>query len=97
MPSTAKEISISKEITEGDLRSPEREKATTDPPKRLVSNSRVVKRLLNLAIRTKSATPGKIKLTFDHTAVGNKSLGGSVVDFPLTGDLSSPSVISLKI
>ena len=48
-------------------------------------------------ILTKSATPGKIQLTLRHTAVGNKSLGESVVVFSLAVDLSSPYVISLKI
>ena len=51
----------------------------------------------NLAILTKSATPGQIQLTFGHAAVGNKSLGESVVAFAIAGDLISPSVISLKI
>ena len=58
---------------------------------------RVCEDFPNLAILTKSATPGKIQLTFSHTAVGNNSLGESVVAFSLAGDLSSPSVISLKI
>ena len=34
---------------------------------------------------------------FGHAAVGNKSLGESVVDFTLAGDISSPSAIFLKI
>ena len=51
----------------------------------------------SLAILTKSATPGNIQLTFGHASVGNKSLGGSVVAFALTDNLSSTSVISLKI
>ena len=42
----------------------------------------------NLAILTKSATPGEIQLMFGHAAVGNKSLGEFVVAFVLTGDLS---------
>ena len=58
---------------------------------------RVCKDFPNLAILTKSATPGKIQLTFGHAAVGNNSLGESVVAFALAGDLSSPSVISLNI
>ena len=58
---------------------------------------RVCEDFPNLAILTKSATPGEIQLTFGHSAVGNKSLGKSVVAFALVGDLSSPSVISLKI
>ena len=33
----------------------------------------------NLAILTKSSTPGDIQLTFGHAVIGNKSLGESVV------------------
>ena len=51
----------------------------------------------NIGILTKSSTPGEIQLTFGYAAVGNKSLGESVVAFSLTGDLSSPSVISFNI
>ena len=51
----------------------------------------------NIAILTKSATPGEIQLTFGHAAVGNKSLGEFVVAFSLAVDLSSPYVISLNI
>ena len=58
---------------------------------------RVCKDFPNLAIRTKSAMPGEVQLTFGHVAVGNKSLGESVVAFVLESDLSSPSVIFLKI
>ena len=58
---------------------------------------KVCKDFPNLAILTKSATPGKVQLTFGHAAVGNKSLGESVVAFTLAGDLISPSVVSLKI
>ena len=52
--------------------------------------------MTNLAILTKSATPDKIQLTFGNAAIGNKSLGGSVVAFALAGHLISPSVISFK-
>ena len=62
-----------------------------------VKFKRVCEDFPNLAIFTKSATLGDIQLMFDHAAVGNKSLGESVVSFALTSDLSSPSVISLKI
>ena len=51
----------------------------------------------NIAILTKSAKLVKIQLTFVHAAVGNKYLGEYVVGFALSGDLSSPSVTSLKI
>ena len=52
---------------------------------------------LNLVILTKSSTPGEIQLMFGHVAVGNESLGESVVAFALAGDLSPPSVISFNI
>ena len=51
----------------------------------------------NLAILTKSSTPGDIQLTFGHVAVGNKLLGESVEDFAVKGNLSSPLVISFNI
>ena len=51
----------------------------------------------NLAIFTKSATPGKIQLTSGHAAVGKKPLGVSVVALALAGDLRSPSVIYPKM
>ena len=51
----------------------------------------------NLAILTKSSTPGEIQFTFGHTAVGNKSLGEYVVAFALAGNLRSPSVILFNI
>ena len=50
----------------------------------------------NLSILTKISTPGEIKLMFGHAAVGNKSLGESVVAFALAGNLISPSVISFN-
>ena len=58
---------------------------------------RVCEDFPNLAILTKSSTLGKIQLMFGHAVVGNKSLGEYVVALYLAGDLSSPSVISLKI
>ena len=57
----------------------------------------VCKTFPNLAILTKSSTPGEIQLIFGHAAVGNKSLGDFVVDVALTGDLRSPSVILYNI
>ena len=58
---------------------------------------RVCKDFPNLDILTKIATPGEIQLMLGHADVGNKSLGESVMAFSLAGDLSSPSMISLKI
>ena len=51
----------------------------------------------NLAILTKSSTPGKVQLTFSHVTVGNKSVGKSVVAFALAGDLSSPYGVSVNM
>ena len=51
----------------------------------------------NLVILTKSATPGKIQLTVGRADVENKSLGGSFLALTIVGDISSPSVIYLKI
>ena len=39
----------------------------------------------NLAIITKSATPGEVQLTFVHASVGNKLLMESVAVFALAG------------
>ena len=49
---------------------------------------RVCKDFPNFSIFTKSVMPGKIQLMFVHMAVGKKSLGESVVDFALAGNLS---------
>ena len=68
---------------------------TSDPAAK--KYKRVCEDPLNLVIFTKSTTPGKIQLMFGHTVVGKKSLEESVLDFALAGDLSSPSVISIKI
>ena len=59
----------------------------------------ICENFLNLGFLTKSSTPGESHLMFGHLAVGNKSLGESVVAFALAGDLGSPSVIyfNLKI
>ena len=58
---------------------------------------RVCKDFPNISILTKSATPGEIQLTFGHAAVGNKSLGGYIVNFDLLGDISFSYIISLNI
>ena len=51
----------------------------------------------NLAILTKSSTPGEAQLTFGHSTVENNSLGESLQAFALAGDLGSPSVISFNL
>ena len=58
---------------------------------------RVCEDFPDLAILTKSAAPGKFQLTFGHATVGNKSIGEFVVAFALAGDLSSYSVVSIKM
>ena len=50
-----------------------------------------------LAILTKSSIPGETQLTFGYAIVGKKSLGESVLAFALTGDLRSPTVVSIKV
>ena len=57
----------------------------------------VCKNFPNFCILTKSSTPGEIQLTFGHAAVGNNSLGESVVVIALMGDLGLPSVIYFNI
>ena len=68
---------------------------TSDPAAK--KYKRVCEDFPNIAILTKSATPGKAQWTFSHAAVGNKFLGESVVSFSLAINLSSTSVIPLKI
>ena len=51
----------------------------------------------NLAILTKSATPGEVQLKFVHATVGNKSLGEYVVVFSLAGYIDSPSAVSINM
>ena len=51
----------------------------------------------NIAILTKSATPGEVQSTLYHVTVGNKYLGESVVVSNLAEDLDSPSVVSIKM
>ena len=51
----------------------------------------------NIAILIKSATPVKVRLLFVNTTVGNKSLGESVVEFALAGNLDSPSVVLINM
>ena len=51
----------------------------------------------NLSLLTKSATPGDIQVNFGHAFVGNKSLGGTVYSFALTGSMESPMVVSIDV
>ena len=51
----------------------------------------------NLAILTKSSTPGEVQLTFGHSTVGDKSLRENFQTFALAGDLGSPSVVSFNL
>ena len=67
----------------------------SDPSKEKYKN--ICEDFLSLGILTKSSTTGEIQLLFGHATVGNKSLGESVQDFALAGDLGSPSVISFNL
>ena len=78
-----------------NLRSVQEAMRASDPSTEKYKN--VCEDFPNLGILTKSSTPGKIQLTFGHATVRNKSLGESVQDFALAGDLNSPSVISFNI
>ena len=51
----------------------------------------------NLAVLTKSATPGEIQATDSHRCVGNKSLGETVATFNLEGYLKVPTMVSINI
>ena len=51
----------------------------------------------NIAILTKSATPGEVQLTLVHTTVGKKILVEFVAAFALSGSLGSPHVVSINI
>ena len=58
---------------------------------------KVCEDLPDLAMLTKSTTPGKVQLMFGQATIGNKSLGEPIVAFALAGDLISTSVFPLKI
>ena len=51
----------------------------------------------NLALLTKSSTPGVIQIAFGHSTVGNKSLRETLQAFALAGNLASPSVIYFNL
>ena len=51
----------------------------------------------NLAVLTKSATPGEIHTSYAHASIGNKSLGEMITAFSLAGSLEAPSVVSIDI
>ena len=55
----------------------------------------VCKDFPNMAILTKSATPGKVQLTFAHVSVGNNYLGGSVTAFTLAVSVEAPAIVSI--
>ena len=58
---------------------------------------KVCNNLPNLAILSKSATPGEVQLMFVHASVGNKSLREYVAAFSLEGCLDSPSLVLVNI
>ena len=51
----------------------------------------------NLAVLTKSKTPGDIQVTYVHVPVGNKSLGEMVPAFSLEVSLEAPTVILIVV
>ena len=69
----------------------------TSKPANQLEVKKVCNNFPNIAILTKSATPSNVQLTFTHASVGNKSLGGSVAAFALTGSLDSTSVIFINV
>ena len=50
----------------------------------------------NIAILTKSATPGELQVTYAHTYVGNKSLGETVTNLVLVGSLEALTILSIN-
>ena len=58
---------------------------------------KVCDNLPNIVVLTKSATPGKVQLTFAHVPVGKKFLWESVAAFALEVLIDSPSVILIDI
>ena len=78
-----------------NLRSVEEAMRASEPATEKYKN--VCEDFPNLGILTKSSTPGEVQLTFGHSTIGNKSLGESLQDFALAGDLGSPSVISFNL
>ena len=53
--------------------------------------------LPNLALLTKSATPGEVQVTYAHESIGNKSLGKNVTSFALVELLEALNVVQLKL
>ena len=53
----------------------------------------ICKNFPNMAVLTKSSSPGYIQLTYVHASVGNNYLGKTVTAFPLAGSLKAPTVV----
>ena len=51
----------------------------------------------NMAVLTKSTTPGDIQVTYFHSYVGNKSLGEMVTDLSLEVYPKAPTMVSIEI
>ena len=52
--------------------------------------------LPNLALLTKSATPGEVQVTYAHESIGNKSLGKNVTSFALVELLESLTMVTIN-
>ena len=57
---------------------------------------RVCMDFLNILLLTKCATPGEFQVTYEHTSVGNKSLGETVNAFALARYLKAPTVVTIN-
>ena len=53
--------------------------------------------LLNMAVLTKSATPGDIQVTHTHMSVGNNPLGKTVTACVLTESIEATTVVLIDI
>ena len=56
---------------------------------------RICKDFPNLAILSKSNSPGEVQLRFTLASIGNKSLGVCVTAFALVVSLEAPKVVSI--
>ena len=59
--------------------------------------NRVITDFPNLAVLTKSTTPGEIQAMYVHTSIRNKFFGEMVTNFVLEGSLEASTVVSIDI
>ena len=52
--------------------------------------------LPNLELLTKSATTGKVEVTYVHASIGNKSLGETMIAFAFEVSLDAPTVVTIN-